>query len=82
MPGSRLEIFEGAGHFPFHSDPARFVSLVEDFTAGTDPADWSREHWRELLREGRPATSAGRPDTARTRAVERDLREASERSAT
>ena len=25
MPGSRLEIFEGAGHFPFHSDPRRFV---------------------------------------------------------
>ncbi len=28
MPGSRLEIFEGAGHFPFHTDPARFLSLV------------------------------------------------------
>src|SRR5207244_3590394 len=23
MPGSRLEIFEDAGHFPFRSDPAR-----------------------------------------------------------
>ena len=23
MPGSRLEIFEGSGHFPFHDDPAR-----------------------------------------------------------
>ncbi|MFC8360020.1 alpha/beta fold hydrolase [Streptomyces griseorubiginosus] len=75
MPGSRLEIFEGAGHFPFHSDPARFVSLVEEFTATTGPAHWSREHWRELLREGRP-------DGPRARAVERDLREASERSAT
>ncbi|MGW3285634.1 alpha/beta fold hydrolase [Streptomyces sp. NPDC001002] len=77
MPGSRLEIFEGAGHFPFHSDPGRFVSLVEEFTRTTDPADWSREHWRELLCEGQPDT-----DTAYGRAAEADLREASERSAT
>lgn len=82
MPGSRLEIFEDAGHFPFHSDPMRFVSLIEDFTASTTPAHWSREHWRKLLVEGRPATGAGRPDTARNREVERELREASERSAT
>jgi pimeloyl-ACP methyl ester carboxylesterase len=82
MPGSRLEIFEGAGHFPFHTDPARFVSLVEEFTATTAPADWSREHWRDLLCEGRPGTGTGRPDTARDRARERGMREASERSAT
>ncbi|MCX4578826.1 alpha/beta hydrolase [Streptomyces sp. NBC_01571] len=82
MPGSRLEIFEGAGHFPFHSDPARFLNLVEEFTSTTSPADWSREHWRELLRAGRPGTTVGQPDTAHNRAVERDLREASERSAT
>ena len=75
MPGSRLEIFEGAGHFPFHTDPARFVSLIEEFTATTAPAHWSRDRWRDLLREGRP-------DGTRARAVERDLREASERSAT
>jgi len=82
MPGSRLEIFEGAGHFPFHSDPARFLALVEAFTGTTRPADWSREHWRELLRAGRPGTAAGQPDTAQNRAAERNLREASERSAT
>ncbi|MFI5796643.1 alpha/beta fold hydrolase [Streptomyces sp. NPDC051677] len=78
MPGSRLEIFEGAGHFPFHSDPARFRALVEEFIRTTAPADWSREHWRALLREGRPGTGAtGRPDgTARA------VREAGERSAT
>ncbi|MEW2168256.1 alpha/beta hydrolase [Streptomyces sp. NPDC007084] len=82
MPGSRLEIFEGAGHFPFHTDPARFLALVEEFTTGTRPADWSREHWRDLLRAGRPGTAAGQPDTARNRALEKGLREASERSAT
>ncbi|MHA6764317.1 alpha/beta fold hydrolase [Streptacidiphilus sp. PAMC 29251] len=52
MPGSRLEIFEGAGHFPFHNDPDRFRELVEDFITGTDPGDWSVEQWRELLRDG------------------------------
>ncbi|MEU4085489.1 alpha/beta hydrolase [Streptomyces aureus] len=82
MPGSRLEIFEGAGHFPFHSDPARFLALVQEFTSTTGAADWSRETWRQLLRAGRPGTAAGRPDTVHSRAVERELREASERSAT
>ncbi|WP_406005768.1 alpha/beta fold hydrolase [Streptomyces sp. NBC_00637] len=78
MPGSRLEIFEGAGHFPFHSDPARFRALVEEFTRTTAPADWSRDHWRRLLREGGPgAETAGARD-----GTERDLRGASERSAT
>ncbi|MGR6973982.1 alpha/beta fold hydrolase [Streptomyces cynarae] len=75
MPGSRLEIFEGAGHFPFHTDPARFLALVEEFTSATPPAEWSREHWRALLRTGRPGTP-------RNRAPDRDVREASERSAT
>ncbi|WP_371668155.1 alpha/beta fold hydrolase [Streptomyces sp. NBC_00289] len=82
MPGSRLEIFEGAGHFPFHSDPGRFVSLVEEFTGSTAPADWSREHWRDLLREGCPGDPAGRPGSGLRRPTERDLRQASERSAT
>ncbi|MEU3281096.1 alpha/beta fold hydrolase [Streptomyces antibioticus] len=78
MPGSRLEIFEGAGHFPFHSDPARFRDLIEEFTSTTAPADWSRDRWRALLREGRPAHhAAGLSEQA-----VRKLREASERSAT
>ncbi|MFC7659129.1 alpha/beta fold hydrolase [Pseudonocardia benzenivorans] len=50
MPGSRLEIFETSGHFPFHTDPARFVALVDEFVAGTAPASWSPEQWRQLLR--------------------------------
>jgi pimeloyl-ACP methyl ester carboxylesterase len=57
MPGSRLEVFEGAGHFPFHTDPARFVSLLQDFLETTQPATWSAEQWRQLLRAGRPDDS-------------------------
>ncbi|MFF3304658.1 alpha/beta fold hydrolase [Streptomyces sp. NPDC002908] len=82
MPNSRLEIFDGAGHFPFHTDPTRFRDLVEDFMSTTAPADWSQERWRELLRAGRPGSTQGAPDPAFDRAVERGLREASERSAT
>lgn len=54
MPGSRLEIFADAGHFPFHTDPARFVGLVEEFVAGSAPAHWSPEQWRQLLRAADP----------------------------
>jgi pimeloyl-ACP methyl ester carboxylesterase len=52
MPASRLEIFDKAGHFPFHSDPARFVRVVEDFIDDTAASDWSQENWRNLLRAG------------------------------
>ncbi|HEY7069884.1 MAG TPA: alpha/beta fold hydrolase [Acidimicrobiales bacterium] len=52
LPGSRLEVFAGAGHFPHHEDPERFVSLVRDFVATTEPAAHDREAWRERLRRG------------------------------
>ena len=56
MPGSRLEVFEGAGHFPFRTDPARFVRVLVDFVASTSPATWEPADWRRLLREGPPST--------------------------
>ncbi len=54
MPGSRLEIFPHAGHFPFHSDPQRFLQLVLDFIDETEPAGFSPEQWRQLLRNRKP----------------------------
>jgi pimeloyl-ACP methyl ester carboxylesterase len=33
MPGSRLEIFEDAGHFPHCEQPERFVEVVTEFLA-------------------------------------------------
>jgi pimeloyl-ACP methyl ester carboxylesterase len=50
MPGSRLEIFQDAGHLPQLDDPQRFVDVVEDFVATTDPSTYSTERWTELLR--------------------------------
>jgi pimeloyl-ACP methyl ester carboxylesterase len=37
LPGSRLEIFEGVGHFPQAEDPARFLAVLEDFLGTTAP---------------------------------------------
>lgn len=54
MPGSRLEIFAGAGHFPHHHDPDRFVTLLDDFVATTEPAAHDPGAFRDLLRQGRP----------------------------
>jgi pimeloyl-ACP methyl ester carboxylesterase len=52
LPASRLELFAGAGHFPHHDDPNRFVALVREFVATTEPARHDRDAWRERLRKG------------------------------
>jgi pimeloyl-ACP methyl ester carboxylesterase len=36
MAGSRVEIFQGAGHFPHLDEPERFAALLEEFIAGTE----------------------------------------------
>lgn len=51
IPGSRLEIFEGAGHYPHCEDPRRFASVLSDFLASTEPARLSGEEWARLLGE-------------------------------
>jgi pimeloyl-ACP methyl ester carboxylesterase len=53
MPGSRLEVLQGAGHFPQHSDPDRFLRVLRHFLRTTEPADASAEQWRRLLARGR-----------------------------
>lgn len=78
MPGSRFEIFEGAGHFPFRTDPRRFVNVLEDFLDTTAPSEWGVDDWRELLRDGRPA-AVRRSESS---GYQEQLRAVSERSAT
>ena len=34
IAGSRVALFEGAGHFPHLDEPARFVQVLSDFIAG------------------------------------------------
>jgi pimeloyl-ACP methyl ester carboxylesterase len=50
VPGSRLEIFPGAGHFPHLDDPLRFVRLLTDFMRTTEPARIDSGRWTRLLR--------------------------------
>lgn len=53
MPGSRLEVFPGAGHFPFNDDPARFAAVLRDFMATTEPARIDDDRVRKLLQSRR-----------------------------
>jgi pimeloyl-ACP methyl ester carboxylesterase len=43
IPGSRLEIFDEAGHFPHWQDPERFSRCLIDFVGSTKPAAASPE---------------------------------------
>jgi pimeloyl-ACP methyl ester carboxylesterase len=54
MPSSRLEIFSGAGHFPHHHDPDRFVQLLHEFIVSTEPLAFDPDRWTERLRIGAP----------------------------
>src|SRR5207244_48957 len=49
MPGSRLEIFEGVGHFPHVEAPDRFVAVVNDFLQ-TEPSVTGPGYYQDLLR--------------------------------
>jgi pimeloyl-ACP methyl ester carboxylesterase len=64
MPGSRLEVFDGAGHFPHHADPARFLAVLLDFLGTTAPASHSVAEWRALLRRGRDGAAVAEEDEA------------------
>jgi len=58
MPGSRLEIFPGAGHFPFNDDPDRFIKVLDEFIAGTDEANLDQDHIRRMLLQRQKETRA------------------------
>ena len=50
MPHSRLELFPDAGHFPFNDDPERFVEILGDFIATTEPAEYDETRLETMLR--------------------------------
>jgi pimeloyl-ACP methyl ester carboxylesterase len=57
LPDSRLEIFEGAGHFPQLQDPVRFAYTVTEFIETTEPTqldftDADFDRLRKLLLRG------------------------------
>lgn len=50
LPNARLEIFEGAGHFPHNHQPRRFARLVADFVDSTEPAELDAATFAESLK--------------------------------
>jgi pimeloyl-ACP methyl ester carboxylesterase len=60
MPGSRLEVMEGVGHFPQLERPREFASLMRDFVAETEAATLDTESMRaRLLAGGELVTTPG-----------------------
>lgn len=49
LPGSRLEIFEQASHFPHQDEPGRFTRTLVDFLESTQPAVADRTLLRARL---------------------------------
>ncbi len=50
IPGSRLEVFEEVGHLPQLEVPSRFVSVLEQFLAETEPTEFDLDDWRLRFR--------------------------------
>ena len=57
IPGSRLEIIEGSGHFPHVEAPERFLEVLIDFLETTTAANVDVAGLQDLLQ--RRATAAG-----------------------
>jgi pimeloyl-ACP methyl ester carboxylesterase len=51
LPGSRFEVFPGAGHMPHDADPQRFAALLTEFCATTEPAHLAADHWRPIMED-------------------------------
>ncbi len=58
MPGSRLELFQEAGHFPQLDDPRRFARVLEDFFEETEPAQLDTGSMRDLVLAHDPDSAA------------------------
>ena len=52
LPGSRLEIIEGAGHFPHVEQPGQLAEVVADFIRATQPATTDRKALAAMLQAG------------------------------
>jgi pimeloyl-ACP methyl ester carboxylesterase len=51
MPGSRLVIIEGVGHFPQIEAPEQFVEALVDFIDSTEPARLGTDDRKRMLQE-------------------------------
>lgn len=58
MPGSTLELFDDAGHFPHLDEPLRFARTLEAFLHETEPARLDIGMMRELVLSRDPKSAA------------------------
>jgi pimeloyl-ACP methyl ester carboxylesterase len=49
IPASRLEIFEGAGHFPHSEQPDRFCTVLTEFMHSTSASTATAAQWRDRM---------------------------------
>lgn len=59
LPTSRVEIFDGVGHFPHCEDSERFRQVLDDFMRSTEPARLTDEHFAHAI--GPHNLAAGSP---------------------
>jgi len=62
LPGSRVEIFTGVGHYPHLDDSERFAAVLLDFINSTTPLRFDPEKLRARLRLG-PRYGVGETST-------------------
>jgi pimeloyl-ACP methyl ester carboxylesterase len=50
LPHAQLAVFDGLRHFPHVEAPGRFVAVLQDFCASTEPAAFDAQSWRARMR--------------------------------
>jgi proline iminopeptidase len=60
LPGARLLLLEGSGHFPYVEQPERFFTVVEEFLAGRWPAGAQTGSVPGHQRNARPSHSVSK----------------------
>ena len=81
MPGSRLELFARAGHFPHHDEPVAFAAALADFVATTEPSKVDAEPMRRLLLERAAVLAASAAEAEAAAGAEAAAADAPEASA-
>jgi pimeloyl-ACP methyl ester carboxylesterase len=64
IPGSRLHVFDNAGHYPHCEAPEDFVDALTEFIESTEAADHDERDWYKLLASPHAPVRKSAPTTA------------------